>query len=160
MEKWEELPRLSEWNLCVAIVKKEQWKLILRVAAELGFKSIQPLITDYVDAQALPKDKGEIILLEALKQSNNPWLPRLEEPIKLNKFFEDNLSGVVLSQGSTYKSGHSLNNSLNIFIGPEGGFSPAEIEVFKGGEISFLGLPSAILRTSTCVSAAWGALTR
>ena len=44
-------------------------------------------------------------------------------------------------------------SSIAVFIGPEGGFSPKEIELFKSYNIPMVSLGSQILRAETAVIA-------
>jgi len=89
--------------------------------------------------------------LVALKQSRKSWLTEIKGPVYLNEFLE-NFNGnlVVCDQmlGVTVGTNVGAKNFLPIAIitGPEGGFSPAEIEIMKNKNAGFLSLGPTRLR--------------
>src|SRR5436190_17043847 len=73
----------TETVLIQAIPKGKAWETILQKATELCASRIVPLITERVVAQfneegsSTKLDKWRAILIDAIKQSGNPWLPRI-----------------------------------------------------------------------------------
>ena len=69
-------------TLAVALIKGENFETLLRQATELGVTSIQPLITERTQIQikndSAKREKWSKHLVEACKQSGNPWLPDLK----------------------------------------------------------------------------------
>nr|AGS52883.1 ribosomal RNA small subunit methyltransferase E [uncultured bacterium contig00016] len=98
--------------------------------------------------------------MAAMKQSRKPWLTEIKAPVYLNEFLE-NFKGnlIVCDQNSeTSRWPPVSNHSVAIFSGPEGGFSPAEIETLKNKNAHFLSLGPARLRAVSAPIFALGKL--
>jgi 16S rRNA (uracil1498-N3)-methyltransferase len=102
------------------------------------------------------------IVVEATEQSGFSDLPVLDkEPLKLTKLLEkfkkerENLDGLCVLDfsGTPLSSVKHLISVDTIFIGPEGGFSEKEIELFKKHNVKTISLGQNTLRAETaCVS--------
>jgi RsmE family RNA methyltransferase len=73
-------------------------------------------------------------------QSRNPWLPRVELPVALSDFVAAE-PGVALADPDGEPPGPGL---ATVAIGPEGGFSPDELQARTA-----VRLPGRVLRTET-----------
>ncbi len=102
--------------------------------------------------------------LVALKQSRKSWLTEIKAPIYLNEFletFKGNLIVCDQSGNPTIKNSQlsTLNSQLStILTGPEGGFSPTELETLKSKGAFFLSLGNTRLRAITAPIIALGRL--
>jgi len=101
--------------------------------------------------------------LAALKQSRKSWLTEIKTPIYLNEFlktFKGNLIVCEKNGQSTLNSQLSTLNSQfsTILTGPEGGFSPTELETLKSKGAFFLSLGNTRLRAITAPIIALGRL--
>jgi 16S rRNA (uracil1498-N3)-methyltransferase len=85
--------------------------------------------------------------LAALKQSCKPWLTEIKAPVYLNEFLK-NFCGdlIVCERGSKIFLPQCVQQPTAILTGPEGGFSPAELEMMKNKNANFLSLGNARLR--------------
>jgi 16S rRNA (uracil1498-N3)-methyltransferase len=136
-------PRIT---LFQAIPKGKIIEDIIEKATELGVSRVVPLLTertithlDHDDAVA-KQQKWQQVAIEAIKQCGQPWLPRVEAPISLQKCLEHKDSfdfGLVgsLEAGSRiprevfqeWWSTHSpLETNIAVWIGPEGDFTAQE----------------------------------
>ena len=149
-------------RLCIAlgIPKKEALELCLKQAVELGFSKIFLIRAAYSQIKLPEADRLKSLLISALEQSNAPFLPRL-----INSTWEelpfDHFDEVVLldSQSKRTDSGLKTGKNLNrlLVVGPEGGFSPLELEKLHHLQnASVVQLPCPILRSHTALAAGAG----
>jgi 16S rRNA (uracil1498-N3)-methyltransferase len=84
--------------------------------------------------------------LASLKQSRKPWLTEIKPPIHLNKFLENFKGNLIVCDKDGESRIACANMPTVILSGPEGGFSPAEIEMMKSKNAEFLSLGKTRLR--------------
>ena len=150
-------------DLILGLPKKDYLDEVLEKSVELGIRKILCFRSDYSQKQKIKDERVDRILINALKQSNNPYLPEivfverllddaLEKYSTCYLFSLDNHEGFADSLG--------VNEDVALIIGPEGGFSEEEERNFLGKpNVSAVHLPTSILRTPTAVVAAAGAVT-
>ena len=130
-------------KVCIAIspVKNSsRFEWFLEKATEIGVTEIVPLICERTEKQYLKYDRLRGILISAMLQSQQSWLPVLHEPIKFEKFVEENKSNhkfiahceeqnkASLKEITGQLPNEIITQSL-ILIGPEGDFSKEEIAI-------------------------------
>ena len=156
-------------TLVQAIPKGRMFDAIVQKATELGVFRIVPLLTDRVVMQ-LDDDQSEVkterwrtVAIEAIKQCGSPWLPRVEAPISASDLvaraepFE--LSFVASLQSDSRHPREWLKNfqqtqkrrpaSLCVWVGPEGDFTPGEIDAAKSVGALPITLGPLVLRSET-----------
>jgi len=124
-------------TLASAMLPASRWDWLLQKATELGAASIVPLVTERTqERKQVRLDRWQGICIAAIKQSGNPWLPELHEPKTLRAFMEGH-SDHLLLLAQEAAAPHSLETVLCqdtahqrvvCMTGPEGGFTPGEIE--------------------------------
>lgn len=100
--------------------------------------------------------------LAALKQSRKSWLTEIKAPVYLSEFLENFNGNLIVSDkdGESYAPPFwEISPHFAILSGPEGGFSPAEIEMLKSKEAFFLSLCDTRLRAATAPIIALGIIT-
>ena len=155
--------------LAFALPKGKTTESILKGAVELGASHLFPVLTDHVEGRPKDKpDKWNLTLQEALKQSNNPWLPllhplsSLEEFIQCRWFTAENYALASLQENpipylnwlQARKNAPTPPNSLGLLIGPEGDFSQREYQLLQDRGVLPVTLGPHILRTETAALAA------
>jgi 16S rRNA (uracil1498-N3)-methyltransferase len=85
--------------------------------------------------------------LVALKQSRKSWLTEIKAPVYLSEFLENFKGNLIVCDQRGNSSLSIINYPLSIITGPEGGFSPAELEAMKNKNASFLSLGHTRLRS-------------
>lgn len=134
-------------TLFQALPKPKAFEGILQKAVELGAARIVPMVSErsisQVDGEAAAAKaaKWRWILIEAMKQSGTPWLPDLAPPADFKAVVRDNpklgleivgaLRPGALHPRALFQNcvpGHPFD-SLGAWIGPEGDFTDAEIEL-------------------------------
>ena len=147
--------------------------IIIEKATELGADGVYPIFTDNcaLNKSVIEKkiDKWQRIMYEASKQCERAYIPKcftlssLEDIIGM----QDNGYKIVtfcerLSRETLHE--YCMKNPLNkgdkivVIIGPEGGFSDREFELFKKHNIPMLTLGNLILKAETAVITGLGNL--
>ena len=140
-------------TLGLALIKSDRFDLALQKAAELGVTAIQPIITQFTDsplkADRLEKKRShwQEILVSACEQSENNWLPQLHKPVHLNELALPE-QAIVAHPSAVSVQINSAQESL-LLIGPEGGFSDAEIDALLKKQVKPMSLGPRILRAET-----------
>lgn len=137
--------------LCAAILKRDNFEWLLQKAVEVGVDEIVPLISQRTVKIGSNEKRWQKIIKEAAEQSERQVLPIL----KTTETFKDALkttNGRVLffdPIGISVDSTKSKNTDLTVFIGPEGGWSEAEIKTAKDSGAEVVNLGESILRGET-----------
>ncbi len=148
-----------ELTLAIGLTKKEAFDEIVRNCVELGITRIIPLQSNYSQHYPLNKERLHRIALNALKQSNNLYLPEILPPQKLTElsfdtyqecFYCSLVSEVVSLEVPQWRS-------TLLVIGPEGGFADQE-DQFLAQVCHPLRFEGPILRAPTAISVAYGYL--
>ena len=162
-EKGMELP--SKIYLFQGLPKSDKMELIIQKAVELGVYEIIPMATaravvklDQKKAAAKVK-RWQAISESAAKQSKRLLIPEVKEPVKFSealKLASDldvRLIPYELAEGmdGTRRIIQSVKpgQSVAVFIGPEGGFEEAEVELAKEAGFQAITFGRRILRTET-----------
>ncbi len=131
---------------------------LLRTATELNVDSLTPVLTAYTQTRVVREEKYRAVLQGACEQSGRLTVPRLGELCS----FETPLQRVpaplvVAVESGTLSEGlHALKQApATLWIGPEGGFAPAEMARFadERPDLIRLGLGPTLLRAETAVCA-------
>jgi len=158
----------AELTLCQAVPKGKNMDLIVQKATELGASRIVPLLSDRtvvrLEADELEKKraKWQRVALEACKQCGQNWLPEVAAPIGVSDFLRrtgkpdsDEILLVAAiddrarSLKETLADAESTPGKASIMIGPEGDFTPAELnDAFSAG-YQPLSLGPIVLRSET-----------
>lgn len=149
-------------NLYQGIPKSDKLEFIIEKAVELGVYSVTPVLNEFSIAKMEGKKIGaklerlNKIARSAAEQSKRNIISEVMWPINfddmLNKIsgsnnilFYENAEGIE----KTKEYIKSIEDEVNIIIGPEGGFSDNEIEKARKAGIEILSLGNRILRTET-----------
>ena len=131
---------------------------MIEKVTELGVRKIIPLICTRSERDSIKKDRLEKIIISAVKQSLQWYIPELSAPIALSTYLDmphspgyiAHLSPAALmlsEQAERYRSAHLL-------IGPEGDFTDEEISDALGSGYTQVSLGSSRLRAETAAVAA------
>ena len=134
-------------TLFCAILKRENFELVVQKAVETGVSEIAPMITDRTVKTGLNMSRLQKIIKEAAEQSGRGEIPALKEAIKFSEAIKN--GGIVFDPSGDPFNIQKSSNKLNIFIGPEGGFSENEIKLAKENNLYISSLGSLTLRAET-----------
>lgn len=140
-------------NLFFGIPKKNNFELILEKGTEVGVTSFHPIITDRTEKLNINADRCEKILIEACEQSETPLLPPLGAVKHLEEVtpnLDPKNTFIFHTTGNKLMlDNFNFSNEVNLLIGPEGGWSPNEIEIFKNKNFKNYKIGENILKTET-----------
>jgi len=152
--------------LCAAIVKKDTFEWIVEKATELGVTDIIPVAAERSEKKSLNEERLKKIAIEASEQSGRGDVPviheieSLEEAIKFPKptlSLPSEINKIAFhTEGDPFLQSDLDNTTdpIMVFIGPEGGWSPKELEMFHAQNIKVRCLGTQVLRAETAVVAA------
>ena len=157
-------PQIQTILYC-AILKRENFDLVVQKATELGVTEIYPVISKRTVKLDVNMERIIKIAKEAAEQSGRGIVPLVHTPVKFlealryaapndaNYFFEQGAppfdKGVLRMKGM---------NRVGIFIGTEGGWDESEVEAAKKHYFNLASLGSLTYRAETAAIVATFAL--
>ena len=148
-------------TLIISLLKSDKLATVVRQATELGVRDIQPVITDYSDVTVLSRNKRERlqrIAVEACKQSGRSFVPNVKDAVKLEDAELVTPTLVAHPFDSNPLADYKKTDALTVVTGPEGGFSPKDLDTLKAKGATTVSLGKRILRAETAPIALIGAL--
>lgn len=161
-------------TLAVSLIKEQRWDWMLQKATELGVSAIQPLITERsvirLEDAAVPKklERWRAVLRSAAEQSEGLFIPEIYAPLTLDDFLhtsgDKGLRLLLQERGENRKPLKAALRQMSpeqtflLAVGPEGGWSPAELSAFEQADFTGVSLGQRILRAETAAIAALSAL--
>lgn len=148
-------PPARKVTVAVSIIKNNsrlEW--FIEKATEIGVAAIVPLICSRTEKQHFRADRMQAILISAMLQSRQNWLPALKAPLAFDSFINDMHNGQKLiahCEEQQKQTIHSLElqNEVIIAIGPEGDFTNQEIDLALKSSFIPVSLGDTRLRTET-----------
>lgn len=147
----------SRAKVCIAIslVKNSsRFEWFLEKATEIGVTEIIPLLCERTEKEKFRHDRMRNILVSAMLQSQQCWMPVLHHPTSFNDVVKSNqyaqrFIAHCLPEQKQQLASVSLQQSVIILIGPEGDFTPAEIQQAISTGFTPVALGDTRLRTET-----------
>jgi 16S rRNA (uracil1498-N3)-methyltransferase len=151
-------------SIAISLIKNAtRFEWFLEKATEIGVSEIIPLICSRTEKTAFKFERMKSILISAMLQSQQCWLPVLHEPVPFGKLWQSSKTLPKLDDYQQKFIAHCLdgakrnlkdlnNESLSstiILIGPEGDFTPAEIDLAVQHHFNAVSLGNTRLRTET-----------
>jgi len=154
-------------NLYLALIKKGNFELAAEKCTEVGISGIHPVISERSEKKDINMERLNKIVIEASEQSGRMTVPEVFEPMDLEEAIMQAVSsdarrvifdpsGLSLrdEQSKTGLDCHGntlamTKKEVSVFIGPEGGWSDSELELFKNNNFEIYSLGQNILRAET-----------
>jgi 16S rRNA (uracil1498-N3)-methyltransferase len=146
-------------SVAISLLKNtNRFEWFLEKATEIGVSEIIPLICERTEKEKFRNDRMQGICISAMLQSQQCWLPVLHEPVALKEIIEktsfqqkyiahcDNSNKRLLSEA--LPAGEDIGGAV-ILIGPEGDFTPTEIESALQKDFVPVSLGETRLRSET-----------
>ena len=139
-------------------IDRLEW--FLEKATEIGIDEITPIICDRSERKIVKEERLEKVITSAVKQSLTAYHPKLNELISFADFMKKPSSAhkmiahcmdgekVFINQLA------QIHQSYLILIGPEGDFTPSELEIALQNGYKPVTLGNTRLRTETAALAA------
>lgn len=144
-------------DLYVAPTKiNDRYAWFLEKATEIGVSSITPIFCEQSERKVIKAPRYEKVLLSAMKQSLQAYLPVLKPAISTKALWEQPIKGkkfIAHCQTDQQKQGFNTQNLKNqhlaVLIGPEGDFSTSEIAKALAKGFAPVSFGNTRLRTET-----------
>lgn len=149
-------PEICRVSIAISLLKNPtrlEW--FMEKATEIGVREIIPLICERTEKRNFRFERMHNILVSAMLQSIQTWLPRLHQPTSFDTFINEDFDGLKLITHCVEEEKKSLREFVNqsknklILIGPEGDFSNAEIKLAQERSFIPVSLGNTRLRTET-----------
>ncbi len=156
-------------TLLQAVPKAKAMDYIVQKATELGAARVVPILSERTVVQLESEDAGDKaekwqqIAIESIKQCGSPWLTKIETPVPLKNYLarrEKFDLPLIASLQDSRRHPHEFIQQFRdehncppatacVWIGPEGDFSPAEMDLIKAEGALPITLGRLVLRSDT-----------
>ena len=156
---YENKPKPWNYYLHVAIaptknIDRLEW--FLEKATEIGIDEITPLLCEHSERKTIKKERLQKIIRAATKQSLKYQIPKLNTILPFKEFLKEPKEGQLFIgycgndfEKQSLKKCIITKNKITILIGPEGDFSPKEIELAIANKFIAVTMGESRLRTET-----------
>lgn len=138
-------------------INRLEW--FLEKSTEIGIDTITPILCQRSERKKVRLDRLEKILVSAMKQSVKAYLPQLQPLVRFKEWIKSlNLPSPTQKfiahcdaafEKLPLKDNYEVGKDVCILIGPEGDFSPEEIQLVMQHGFSGVSLGQSRLRTET-----------
>tara|TARA_B100000809_G_scaffold200250_1_gene200476 strand:+ start:296 stop:961 length:666 start_codon:yes stop_codon:yes gene_type:complete len=150
----------KSWNyhlhIAIAPTKlNDRMEWFLEKATEIGIDEITPIICHHSERKVVKTERFKKIVLSGIKQSLKFHLPKINEAVTFKEFIKSKPRGDLFIAHCEEQDKKSFKNEIKpatditILIGPEGDFSPNEIEIALLNKYTPVTLGKSRLRTET-----------
>jgi len=146
-------------SIAISLIKNtSRFEWFLEKATEIGVTEIIPILCDRTESEKFRHDRLNGILISAMLQSQQCWLPTLHQPTPFAKVCtmesaEKYIAHCLKTQKTSLVKQHQTTatdvGKTLILIGPEGDFSEGEIELALAKNFVPVTLGNTRLRTET-----------
>ncbi|MDQ2752205.1 MAG: 16S rRNA (uracil(1498)-N(3))-methyltransferase [Bacteroidota bacterium] len=146
-------------TICIAISllkNATRWEWFLEKAVEMGVQQIIPLLCDRTEKQRYKEERLHNIVVSAMLQSRQLWLPQLHQPTPFTELMNRHSSFTQkliahCRDDDTKTPLQMVQNGTNTqtLIGPEGDFTEKEIALALQNNYQPVSLGTTRLRTET-----------
>lgn len=153
-------PAARRITIAISLLKNaSRFEWFLEKATEIGVQSIIPLLCERTEREHFRHDRMKSLLVSALLQSQQSWLPELHQPVAFEQLFR--LEDVIQTnqkfiahcmEGDRKELQQEVAANLPsqiILIGPEGDFTPGEVSLALQHQFIPVVIGNNRLRTET-----------
>ncbi len=162
-------------TLVQGLCRSQRMDYCVQKATEVGVMRIVPLITERcvvrLDERRAAKRLAhwQAIAVSACEQSGRTRVPQIDMPLRVDDLLRrDDIAGPAIldpDAGKPYADWQYQGDALSLIVGPEGGFTPDEVDLLVGFGASRWRMGPRVLRTETAgvvalalAQAKWGDL--
>ncbi len=147
--------------LYCAMLKRENFELVVQKATECGVAEIVPIVTARTVKLGLKIDRLQKIAREAAEQSGRGIVPEIFDPMSLKESIvhaKQNNANILFEPSGSHFLGTLVPFRLDatkvamnrgLFIGPEGGWTDDEVDQMRGAGYHVVSLGPRVLRAET-----------
>jgi len=145
-------PSKDVW-LFWSLLKRDNNELILQKCTELGVTNFVPIISERTIKKDLNFERAEKIVIEAAEQSGRADIPKIFSPSRLEKAIAEYRESMDLfvaeKSGQIPDSKFQIPQTAGLLIGPEGGWTDWEVELFEKYRLPKINIGQFTLRAET-----------
>jgi 16S rRNA (uracil1498-N3)-methyltransferase len=150
----------TQVTIAISLLKNtNRFEWFLEKATEIGVSAIIPLLCERTEKEKFRADRLQGILISAMLQSQQTWLPEMPEPVEYKSLFATAIVNAshkfiahciddAAKRTIRELQGFPFDNSI-LLIGPEGDFTPAEVSLALQHRFEPVSLGNTRLRTET-----------
>lgn len=142
--------------LVQSLIKKDKMEWVIQKATELGVSKIIPIVSERSEKKSLNVERARKIIIEASEQCGRADVSELAPIISLSEALGDCENAIVFDSSGESLEPEKVSEAsiyqlkpLSLFIGPEGGWSEKELEMFKNKGVQVYSLGPLTLRAET-----------
>lgn len=142
-----------------SLLKKDKNEWVVQKCTELGVSNFVPVLAERSEKTGFNLERAQKIAIEAAEQCGRSDIPHIREPLSLTEAIEEYKDKVILLICDEQTTADSLKPATpkapqGILIGPEGGWTESELNLFKQNNLGNLHLGNLTLRAETAAVAA------
>ncbi len=126
-------------RLLFSPLKKDATDFLARKGTEMGVSTFEPVYTAHTQSRRIRTDRFLANVIEAVEQSERLTVPEVLPPVELESLFKTWVQSRVLyffdESGASPPAPEVMRKDpagdAALLVGPEGGFSPRELEILK-----------------------------
>lgn len=164
---WGEVPPRPQLDLILAAPRPKVMRRLWSQLSALGLRRIwivnaEKVEKPYFASHVLARETYELLLKEGLQQACDTWLPEVEVVTRLKPFMEDRAPSLFAAHdrwiahpgAGALRPPASADSPVVVAVGPEGGWTPYELDLFATAGFTPFSPTSRILRSDTfCITA-------
>jgi 16S rRNA (uracil1498-N3)-methyltransferase len=142
-------------EVCQALIKGDRLEQVIQHGTEIGVSAFRLIVTERCvvrELSPLRVDRLRAIAREAAEQSERGLVPAVHDPVPIAEVLAP--SSVLLYERHAAPRLSELPPPDRLTIGPEGGFSAAEVAEAQRAGVTLAGLGPRILRSESVALAA------
>jgi len=145
----------SKVSLYMSVIKKDNFELVTQKSTEIGVAEIVPILSSRSQHKSLNHDRLSKIVIEATEQSGGMKPPSIEGILTLkeglNRAQKENQDVIVCEFDGILLEDfdHKDDTHVALFIGPEGGWSEEDRELFEKYSVTKISFGTKVLRAET-----------
>jgi len=143
-------------SVALSLLKNSRrFEWFLEKATEIGVSELIPMICERTERQHVRPERMTNILIAAMLQSEQVWLPVLHEPepfekiINSSAYIQKLIAHCGDDKNKSYITSIERQTETQILIGPEGDFTPGEVEQALANNYTPVSLGRTRLRSET-----------
>ncbi len=140
-------------TLYLSIIKKDNFELAVQKATELGVSTIIPVLSERSEKKNISDERLQKIAIESSEQCGRGDVPTIMPVIRLKEILDTPLphdsSYVLQMENKLLSKEKGDHRNIGLFVGPEGGWSDAELELFSEKNLKAVSISETTLRAET-----------
>ena len=143
-------------SLLLSLIKKDNFEWVIQKGTELGVSEFIPVVSERSEKKGFNIERATKIMIEAVEQSGQSRISTIHEPCTLADFLAEEKRPLIVfhTSGNDFirqdiLEHESIRKEVIVCVGPEGGWSDKELEMFVAKNATVVRLNTPVLRAET-----------